>query len=289
MKGKFKLLVASLACVIALSAQPVVSFADSNVSVMINDEYVEFDNMPVIDNGRTLVPFRPIFEAIGMTVEYEPIDKIVAAENDDYLVVMQIDNIDFAVVEYTENGYTENWYQFDVPPKIIDGRTYIPVGAVFGAIDYSVTWDSATKTVILEDISYPEENVVSGNDYDETYALLENIVEFEYLMVSAFGEASYYIDTDKDYAIDEFNYIKEECLYFKENDFSYVSEELETNTNEFADIMVTLCEEAIIVTDAVSVGDYETAALHAENIDYYLELGQQNTNDLFAIIEAILG
>ena len=35
----------------------------------------------------------------------------------------------------------------DVPPKVIDGRTLLPIRAVLEAFGHSLEWDGATKTV----------------------------------------------------------------------------------------------------------------------------------------------
>lgn len=40
-----------------------------------------------------------------------------------------------------------NKLEFDVPPQIIDGRTMVPIRAIFEALGAEVTWDDATKTV----------------------------------------------------------------------------------------------------------------------------------------------
>ncbi|MBS3985495.1 MAG: copper amine oxidase N-terminal domain-containing protein, partial [Selenomonadales bacterium] len=40
------------------------------IRVMFNGQYMNLDVPPVIQGGRTLVPFRAIFEALGATVSW---------------------------------------------------------------------------------------------------------------------------------------------------------------------------------------------------------------------------
>lgn len=48
----------------------------------------------------------------------------------------------FAVDLYTDGGAL----QTDVPPTILNGRTLVPLRAIFEALDADVTWDNATQT-----------------------------------------------------------------------------------------------------------------------------------------------
>ncbi|MBR3941744.1 MAG: copper amine oxidase N-terminal domain-containing protein, partial [Clostridia bacterium] len=38
--------------------------------------------------------------------------------------------------------------QFDVPPVILNGRTMVPLRAIFEALDAEVSWDDASETAI---------------------------------------------------------------------------------------------------------------------------------------------
>ncbi len=49
--------------------------AYAEISVTINGDKLSFDVPPVIENGRTLVPVRVIFEALGAEVTYNAASK----------------------------------------------------------------------------------------------------------------------------------------------------------------------------------------------------------------------
>lgn len=53
------------------SANGYLLFSDSGVKVELDNSRLAFDVLPIIQNGRTLVPMRAIFEALGADVEWD--------------------------------------------------------------------------------------------------------------------------------------------------------------------------------------------------------------------------
>ena len=97
---------------------------EDKIDIYYNDEILLFDVEPLIENGRTLVPFRTIFETMGCAVYYSEEDgkQIVSARRaDDRLVLTIGEN------KMYFNGKEIN---LDVPGKIKDGRTLIPLRAI---------------------------------------------------------------------------------------------------------------------------------------------------------------
>lgn len=116
-------------------------FKDSGVKVELDHSRLEFDVLPVIQNGRTLVPMRAIFEALGADVEWNGETKTITAKNSDVTIKMQIGNNTL-----TKNGVRT---QMDVCPQLVDGRTMVPVRAVSDSFNVTVDWDGYTQTVSL--------------------------------------------------------------------------------------------------------------------------------------------
>ena len=58
----------ALGAVLVFGAVP--AYAADAVTVNLNGSQMEFDVNPVIENSRTLVPFRKIFEALDCAVSY---------------------------------------------------------------------------------------------------------------------------------------------------------------------------------------------------------------------------
>ena len=110
-------------------------------TVFYDDEKIEFDQIPVIENGRTLVPLRAIFEKIGAEVDWNEADKTVTAQKDDTQISLTIDN-----TTAVKNGEK---IELDVPAKIVNGRTLVPVRFVADCFGVDVDWDGVMQEVIL--------------------------------------------------------------------------------------------------------------------------------------------
>jgi len=114
-------------------------FADINVT--LDGQQVEFDVPPQIVDGRTLVPLRGIFYALGAEFDWDGDTRTVTATKDGIVVVMQIDN---PVITVAGQNIT-----LDVPPQIIDDRTLVPARAVAEGFGVDADWCDDTRTVLL--------------------------------------------------------------------------------------------------------------------------------------------
>lgn len=133
-----------------------------NIKVFFQGRELAFDARPVIENGRLLVPVRPVFEALGATVNWDSKTKTVHA---------RMDNLDVAItvndkVVKINNRYSE---ELDVPARIVNDLVMVPLrfaGEVFGA---EVDWDGRTSTANI----YFKEPL----NFDDIY--LEKLVQLD--------------------------------------------------------------------------------------------------------------
>ncbi len=112
------------------------------VSVVLDGQKIYFDQLPVIESGRTLVPLRAIFEAIGAGVDWDDNTNTVTAKKDDVEIKLTIDS-SVAFKNGEEIG-------LDVPARVINGRTLVPVRFVADCFGVNVDWDDSIHQVILE-------------------------------------------------------------------------------------------------------------------------------------------
>ena len=116
--------------------------ADSDrLEVYYNDMIIEFDVEPIIEDGRTLVPMRAIFETMGCAVYYSEEDgkqNVFARRANDSLLLTIGEN---------KMYFNNDEKDLDVPAKIKDGRTLIPLRAVSEAFECEVYWYGDTKTI----------------------------------------------------------------------------------------------------------------------------------------------
>lgn len=120
------------AMVLPVTAQP---------KVIVDGNSVNFDVPPVIDTGRTLVPLRAIFEALGANVEWDGTTKTVQASKDDTEIKLTIGE----ATAYVNN----NPMKLDVPGKVLKGRTLVPLRFVGEGLGAEVVYDSDTKVITI--------------------------------------------------------------------------------------------------------------------------------------------
>ncbi len=116
-----------------------------DISVFINNEETVFDQPPVIQNDRVLVPMRMIFEIMGYMVDWYENSQTAAAYKEERIIEVQIGNHD---IKYTAEG-RNHIYTCDVKPQVIDGRTLVPLRAVAECAGCPVEWDEENNSVII--------------------------------------------------------------------------------------------------------------------------------------------
>ena len=118
--------------------------ANDDVKVVINGaelKIAENDTKPFIEDGCTLVPMRAIFDALGASVEWDDATKTVTSKSDNGTVQMQIGS---DVVKI--NG---SKVKIDVPAKIVNERTVVPVRVISEGMNCKVDWSQETMTVTI--------------------------------------------------------------------------------------------------------------------------------------------
>lgn len=109
------------------------------VDLYVDDSKIETDVPPVVVDGRTLVPVRAIFEAIGAEVTWDGTANTATGVRDGVTVQIQIDNTTAYV-----NGEART---LDVPAQLINDRTMVPARFISEAMGCDVTWHQETQTV----------------------------------------------------------------------------------------------------------------------------------------------
>ena len=135
------------------------SFASEQpVSVCVNDVYLDFDVQPKIENGRTLVPVRAISEYLKYDVEWNPTNQMVKIQNEDTILNIYIGNINYQL-----NGEAKT---FDVPPKIENGRTLVPVRLIAESFGCDVEWEPDARNVKI--VKYNVVEVETAEEFVES-------------------------------------------------------------------------------------------------------------------------
>lgn len=136
---KLMLLLVLVCLFIGITAIPVV--AAQPVKVVLDDENFTFDVPPTIISGRTLVPVRKIVESMGGDVAWKANNKTVTVNRDNTAIVLVINSKNARVGSQVKT--------LDVPAKLINGRTLIPLRFVSENFGADVKWDQHTRTVSI--------------------------------------------------------------------------------------------------------------------------------------------
>ncbi len=110
---------------------------DDWITVVVDGDYLIFEQPPVIVNGNTLVPMRAIFEKLGAEVLWNAGDQSVTANKGATSVWLQIDNSSAKI-----KGQDQT---LEAAPRIVNGNTLVPLRFVSEALGANVHWDDNKK------------------------------------------------------------------------------------------------------------------------------------------------
>lgn len=118
---------------------PAVNVYANDISVVVDGQEITFpDQGPLLVDGRTLVPVRFVFEAMGFVVEWEAATEtaILTRGNDRIQITM-------GSTTFTTNGVN---HSLDVPAKNISGRILVPLRLPLESLGYELSWNAATSS-----------------------------------------------------------------------------------------------------------------------------------------------
>lgn len=120
------------------------------IKIKINDKLVPTDVAPFIEAGRTLVPLRGIMESLGAVVTWEEESQAVGVYTDSIKIEFVIGS-DLAKVRKSINGISvEENLSLEVPAKIVQSRTFIPIRFAAESLGFDVDWLEESETVTID-------------------------------------------------------------------------------------------------------------------------------------------
>jgi uncharacterized protein YkwD len=145
---KKRILSVTMALMLILTLIPATVVHANDIRVTIDGHEVIFpDQRPTIVGGRTLVPVRGVFEALGFEIAWDGETNTAILGRHDYRLLVPIGSSTF-----TTNGVV---HTLDVPAQIIGSRTMLPLRLPLESVGYALDWDSVTRTVLISP-SVPE-------------------------------------------------------------------------------------------------------------------------------------
>lgn len=117
------------------------------INISLNGEWMTFgDAAPLAVEGRTMVPFRAFFEAMGAEVTYEKGHITAVLESGDALEL----DVDSTVLTWNEGDQLHE-VDMGLTPYARNGRVYIPVRFAAEAMGLEVAWNDYLEVASLTD------------------------------------------------------------------------------------------------------------------------------------------
>ena len=150
------------------------TYADDEITVLVNNTPVVSEQKPVMLNGNVYVPLRPVAEAMGCEVTWIQAAKTANIKNLTTIVSFQVDNTKITKLERSDENKS-SIQEINAAPKNINGSVYLPLRAMAESFGAKVGWDQSTKTAMImlsESISYAGNKMLStfcGNGIKQRY------------------------------------------------------------------------------------------------------------------------
>ena len=173
-----KIILSTLAILLILTFFTSFSFAASNyqyvainmngqtrnlrqVAVLIDGQPMAGDMPSFIYNDRTLVPVRFVAEGLGMDVKWNQKNKTVTLTEKGNEILLKI-NDPYAYVNGKKQMLPDK-----VSPKLVNGRTIVPLRFVSETMGHKVSWDGNNSIAYIETKKDENKNVTNLNKVEK--------------------------------------------------------------------------------------------------------------------------
>ena len=189
MKKLLRLLALSAVVALSLCVTAMAAEADADApAVLVNGQAVEFaDAVPQIVDGRTYIPLRATFTALGFADEditWDAEKRTATAVKEGLTITLTEGE---KAVTVTKDGESETM-ETDAAAYVdaASGRTLVPLRFVAQAAGCNVGWDGNTRTAIIDDTAA----ILAANT--ETYTLMDRYMAYS----KTFAEKNYKVTGD---------------------------------------------------------------------------------------------
>lgn len=162
--------------------------AENPIRVWLDGTPIYFDADPVIENGTTLVQFRPIFEQLGFDIEWDGANKRITG------VKQNRDGTELKLelsLNYNSATVNGSGVYMEVPPRLEKGNTLVPLRFVSEASGKDVKWDGVRREISITTgfERYTSATILGG----ESFLSNETAVEFKDVRTNIYndGESIY--------------------------------------------------------------------------------------------------
>jgi len=155
-----------------------ISLTIGKEEAFLDNQQVILDAVPVIENGRTLVPLRFIGEAFGAVVEWEAKNKQITVRQGQKSAKLWVANAAADI-----NGQVQT---LDAPPKVVNGRTLVPLRFISEVFGYRVDYQANSKVITIKKPNTPPQ---ANFTVDKKFVSVGETVSYQDLSVDPDGDA----------------------------------------------------------------------------------------------------
>lgn len=165
--------------ILLLTCFPKISMANQAVKIVFNGTELKLDIPAVVEDGTTLVPMRNVFEAFGVTPQWDGKTQSITAIKGDTTIWLQLNN------KMSKVG--DKQINLNVPPKIKNGYTLVPLRFISESLGITPDWDQETQTITIgkkEEATFEAMPITASNEISVMFSVSEEgitDVEREYL------------------------------------------------------------------------------------------------------------
>ena len=110
--------------------------------VKVADEILGFETAPIMEEDRTLVPMRFLFEKLGAEVTWDQATMTATAQKENTTINFSINQTNAVV-----NGTNE---QMDVPARLVNDKTMVPLRFLSEELGYEVDWNQELRMATID-------------------------------------------------------------------------------------------------------------------------------------------
>ena len=136
------------------------------IGVYINNSKQYMPTNPVLNQGRSLVPLRAIFETMGAKVNWNQDTKTITGGKDNIEIKLSIGD-KIATVN-------DKKVVLDVPATVINGSTLVPTRFIAESLGAKVEWDNKARSILINSNFTDINNNIKNNYSNAEYSYSDN-------------------------------------------------------------------------------------------------------------------
>ena len=123
---------------------------NNDIKIQIDNEWVQVDLNPFIENDRTLVPLNNFMEKLGATVEKDSKTGTIKINSEDITIEMTVGKNTAKIIKNDGGSLKEETINLEIAPKIVDENIFVPLRFAAESMGFYVQWDNSERAIIIK-------------------------------------------------------------------------------------------------------------------------------------------